>query len=255
MNASRQYDAAVAEAWLDVDELPAKLYAELPSYLAALGPLEGRDILDLACGTGHYCRIFAERGARHVLGVDSAVDMIAQARSVTRTDSERVQYAMHDVLSMPKLGEFDLVTGSFLLNYAQQIDQLYAMCRQIARHLRPGGTFGGSVPNPWYDRRRPVGPGYGVTFDWPHDLGDGDPYTFVMHLQPPLSLRCCYWSAEAYLAAFAAAGMENVTVESWRPSPQALRKHGAEYWQPWIDNPLAVVLRATKPPSLGDAAG
>jgi SAM-dependent methyltransferase len=42
-----------------------------------LGSLEGRELLDLGCGSGYYARYALSRNARHVVGVDISPSMIA----------------------------------------------------------------------------------------------------------------------------------------------------------------------------------
>ncbi len=42
-----------------------------------LGSLEGREVLDLGCGTGYYARYALSRNAQHVVGVDISPSMIA----------------------------------------------------------------------------------------------------------------------------------------------------------------------------------
>ena len=48
--------------------------------LEACQPLEGRDVLDIGCGPGHYSVALARMGARSVLGVDFAEGMLDIAR-------------------------------------------------------------------------------------------------------------------------------------------------------------------------------
>jgi len=48
--------------------------------LQACAPVEGKTILDVGCGPGHYCVALAQSGARQVVGVDAAPAMIELAR-------------------------------------------------------------------------------------------------------------------------------------------------------------------------------
>ncbi len=48
--------------------------------LQRLGPLEGKTVLDVGCGSGRYCIAYAQRGAARVVGVDFASAMIELAR-------------------------------------------------------------------------------------------------------------------------------------------------------------------------------
>ena len=52
---------------------------EQRALLALCGDLQGRDVLDLACGSGRYGAIAAANGARSVVGLDRSVAMLARA--------------------------------------------------------------------------------------------------------------------------------------------------------------------------------
>ena len=44
--------------------------AESYTFFRMVGPLEGKRVLDLACGFGYYTRRLKQRGAAQVIGVD-----------------------------------------------------------------------------------------------------------------------------------------------------------------------------------------
>jgi hypothetical protein len=68
---SQQYGAEAAEVYDESADWPVRRWAEFPTFLAALGPVTGEQVLDLACGTGIVTRLVAGQGAAHVLGVES----------------------------------------------------------------------------------------------------------------------------------------------------------------------------------------
>jgi len=47
-------------------------------------PVEGKSVIDIGCGPGHYGITLAKKGANHVLGLDFAPGMIDLARSNAR---------------------------------------------------------------------------------------------------------------------------------------------------------------------------
>ncbi len=57
---------------------------EQAAMLRQLPPLVGRDVLDLACGTGRYSQIAAERGARRVVGADNSFAMLRAGVPMSR---------------------------------------------------------------------------------------------------------------------------------------------------------------------------
>lgn len=76
----------IGEAFEGFKGLPLARYVEVPGFLALVGEVRGRSVLDLACGTGFYSREFKRRGASDVLGVDISGVMVAAARA--REDEE-----------------------------------------------------------------------------------------------------------------------------------------------------------------------
>ena len=89
-------------------------------------------VLDLACGTGDFCELAAERGAR-VIGVDFALQMLRRAKirgldfSFVQADAEWLPF---------RTGSVDVVTCGFALRNFVVLD---AVMREIARILKPGG--------------------------------------------------------------------------------------------------------------------
>ncbi|KAL9001073.1 MAG: hypothetical protein Q9188_005540 [Gyalolechia gomerana] len=117
---------------------------------AAISPyIKGANILDLACGSGHYSKTFLIWGAATVLGVDISQTMINAARESAAAD-HRLNFQVADC-SIPTRyegGPFDLVFGSWLTNYASEKRGLTRMFQNIAVNLKPGGHFIGVAPHP-----------------------------------------------------------------------------------------------------------
>ncbi|KAL9013473.1 MAG: hypothetical protein Q9173_001829 [Seirophora scorigena] len=122
---------------------------------AAVTPyIMGANVLDLACGSGHYSKPFLTWGAATVLGVDISSAMINAAQQSSAADY-RLTFHVADC-SIPQRydgGPFDLVFGAWLLNYASGKRELTQMFRNIAMNLKPGGRFVGVTPHPTDDPR------------------------------------------------------------------------------------------------------
>ena len=108
---------------------------------AAEGPLRGRPILDVCCGTGdlafEYQRAAAGTGAR-VIGTDFTPEMLALTEPKQPAASEqRVDYALADTLALPFAEQtFQIVAAAFgLRNVADTRGGL----AEMARVLAPGG--------------------------------------------------------------------------------------------------------------------
>jgi demethylmenaquinone methyltransferase / 2-methoxy-6-polyprenyl-1,4-benzoquinol methylase len=88
-------------------------------------------VLDLACGTGDFCRELSARGYRAV-GFDFSLGMLSAAR----TSAELVAA---DVLRLPvRNGVADGVTCGFALRNVSSLSDLFA---ELARVVRPGGRI------------------------------------------------------------------------------------------------------------------
>ena len=105
--------------------------------LEACGDVEGLRILDCGCGEGRFCRMLAQRGAAHVLGVDLCGPMVEAARAWQGRGED---YRLADVQTLEFLdsGSFDLC-----VSYLNQCDlpDFMANNREVFRLLRPGGRF------------------------------------------------------------------------------------------------------------------
>jgi demethylmenaquinone methyltransferase/2-methoxy-6-polyprenyl-1,4-benzoquinol methylase len=91
----------------------------------------GAVVLDLACGTGDFCRELVAQGLRPI-GADLSFGMLAAAR----TDAPLVQA---DILNLPLPdGSVDGATCGFALRNLVELDGFF---RELARVVRPGGRI------------------------------------------------------------------------------------------------------------------
>jgi demethylmenaquinone methyltransferase / 2-methoxy-6-polyprenyl-1,4-benzoquinol methylase len=99
--------------------------------VASLGIRTDALLLDVACGTGDFCKE-AERTGRHAIGLDMSMGMLAAAR----TASPLVQ---GDALRTPfGDGRFDAITCGFALRNVADVKELFV---EFARVLRSGGRI------------------------------------------------------------------------------------------------------------------
>jgi ubiquinone/menaquinone biosynthesis C-methylase UbiE len=106
-------------------------------FCAALAK-DARSVLDLGCGTGLLATALAE--GREVWGVDPASAMLDVARK--RDGGIRVTWIEADARDVRLGRRFELVvmTGHAFQCLLTDDDQR-ALCKTIAAHLEPGGTF------------------------------------------------------------------------------------------------------------------
>jgi ubiquinone/menaquinone biosynthesis methyltransferase len=111
--------------------------------LATAGPLPGRSVLDLACGTGDIAWL-AARGGAQVVGLDITPRMIelARAKAAVAPDAReqaRPLFLVGDMCALPVPdSSFDIVTTGYGL---RNVPDLPLAIREVARVLKPGGLF------------------------------------------------------------------------------------------------------------------
>ena len=71
---------------------------EWPTIQAMLPPLQGKNVLDLGCGYGWFCRYARDNHAASIVGVDISEKMLAQARSMTL--GEGIAYRRDDLATL-----------------------------------------------------------------------------------------------------------------------------------------------------------
>ena len=100
-------------------------------------PLEGRDVLELGCGTGKNTRFLAEH-ARRVVAMDFSEGMIVRAHE--RIAMTNVEFRRHDVREVWPVpaASVDVVVGNLILEHVHDLAVVFF---EAARVLRPGGHF------------------------------------------------------------------------------------------------------------------
>ena len=177
---AQAYDE-IAHEYRDSKLLPFRDYAESFSLFRLLGKLEGRTVLDLACGEGHYTRRLKQAGAARVLGVDISPEMIRLAQDSETTHPLGCQYLVGNAATVSLGEQFDVVVGVYLLNYASSKAMLLDLCRAIYDHLKPGGVFVGINASMTLDPAKYANyQKYGLMLLSPDHRVEGDPITFVI---------------------------------------------------------------------------
>lgn len=245
---SAEYDAFAEQYDVTFQAIPVRIYVEEWSVLQLLGDVQGKSVLELATGTGHYARRVKKLGAGKVVALDLSPEMIAQARAAEERAPLGISYQVGDVAGLD-LGEtFDVVLAVYLLHYASNAERLDAMARAIARHLKPGGRLVTFQLNPDFSRVEDYYKPYGCRLNLPSDYSDGQEFSFSAGVGdqwwPPITLY--YWSHAALTAALERAGLTDVRWHKVSLNPRGREAHGAEHWQAYLDQPHCVPIEATK---------
>lgn len=240
----QQYDE-IGEAFEGFKSLPLAQYGEVPSFLAMVGDVRGKSVLDLASGTGFYSREFKRRGAAEVFGIDISGEMVAVARAFEERDPLGVRYEVGDVAELrPLERQFDIATAVQLLNYAQDIAAMERMCRNIHRSLKPGAEFFVFAQRPDYRFDGPSLAKYGFLCEpTGEEIETGPRVRVTALLDPPISFVGACPRREVYEQCLRAAGFSEVTWVPLEISDDGVRTFGTDFWADCLANPPLEMLR------------
>lgn len=238
---SQQYDTigAIYEQF--------KIQATLPilekfTFFQILGSIEGKTVLDLACGSGFYSRLLKEQGAAKVIGVDISEEMINVAREKEEKNPVGNEYRVFDIAKMPPIGTFELVTAAYLLNYAQNKEILVQMLRNIRHNLADKGRFVTITTHPDFSIHKSNSTKYGFTVFKQEALPNGYYCEAEFLTDSPFTINYFQLNQSVYESAAIEAGFKNFSWHHMEVPPQAIKEYGEDYWQDFWENPLIIAL-------------
>jgi SAM-dependent methyltransferase len=235
MPAAEQYDH-IGSQYDDYARAATLRRAERYTVFRMVGALEGKRVMDLACGFGFYTRLLKQHGAAQVIGVDISPEMIRLAREHEQQEPLGIAYQVYDAVTLPQLGPFDLVTAVFLLPYATSKDQLLSMFRRIYDNLVAGGRFIALTDDPAFTLSKPNCTKYGVTVLRQEPEEDRYFCEAEFVTDPPFRVRWYQWNQASYEWALDEAGFRDF---AWYPAEVAsedVARYGEAYWQDFYDN-------------------
>ncbi|MEU8773418.1 methyltransferase domain-containing protein [Streptomyces sp. NPDC048606] len=240
------YDG-IGEAFEGFKTLPIIRYAEVPGFLALVGDVTGKSVLDIACGTGFYSRELRRRGASRVLGFDISGAMVDAAETIERAEPLGIAYEVGDTAGLRTFEEpFDVAVAVQAFNYAQDVAEIERMMRNIHRSLTPGGSFFLFVQSPDFDFDGPSLAKYGFLCESTgkdNEIGRGIRLTAL--LEPQVSFEATVPSRETYEKTLTAAGFSAVEWVRLDVSEAGVAEFGEEYWQDYAGNRPLTMIRCT----------
>ncbi len=98
------------------------MYARFDYTMENAEPIQGRSFLDVGCGTGRYALEFARRGARRVVGIDIAENMLAVCETRAREArlDDRCAFLHTDLTQYTPDEPFDVSIGIGLFDYIRE---------------------------------------------------------------------------------------------------------------------------------------
>ena len=226
-----------------------------PAFLAFLGDVVGKAVLDAGCGEGRNTRILARQGA-HVVGVDISPRMIGLAREEEGKEPLGIHYeiASYSDLSLFPDASFDLVVSSMALMDGPDYE---GAIREFFRLLGEHGELVFSISHPCFMTRG---------FAWERDAQgnrvrllvadyfDDEPWVERWSFSksplpedpPPFAVPTFPRILSYYLNTLIRSGFVLREVHEPRPSEEMCREH------PWLScwrrhAPLFLYVRGAKP--------
>ena len=115
----------------------------LVRYQLAAQAAKGKNILDIACGSGYGAKILAQAGAAKVTAIDQSLEAITKAKQ--NYSATNIEYKVGDAENFGEAdGAFDLVTSFETIEHLKNPEKYLA---EIARVLKREGIFLVSTPN------------------------------------------------------------------------------------------------------------
>lgn len=108
---------------------------EWPAIEMMLPDLCGKQVIDLGCGYGWFCRRAREAGAAGVVGIDLSEKMLSRARELTNDNGICYQRGDLSLLTLPAQA-YDLAYSQLATHYLPDIVPLITALYEA---LRPGG--------------------------------------------------------------------------------------------------------------------
>lgn len=138
----------VAGHFNGVDALPAYgPFAQSEDELRLFDSIEGKNVLDIGCGSGHSLLYMNGQGAKDLWGVDLSDSQIDRAReTLNGLDAQLYCAAMEEDIGLPEQ-YFDIVYSIYAIGWTVDLDRTFEL---IYSYLRTGGTFIFSWDHPLY---------------------------------------------------------------------------------------------------------
>jgi SAM-dependent methyltransferase len=132
---------------------------EKEAVLDALGPVEDREILEIACGTGRFTAMLAGRGA-DIVGLDISGPMLQQGRERAQSAgvADNLEYMRGDAGRLPFPDDrFDAVFAMRFFHLADTPETFLAEMRRVSRDQVVFDTFRRFSARSLYNWALPMG--------------------------------------------------------------------------------------------------
>ncbi|BET96215.1 class I SAM-dependent DNA methyltransferase [Xenorhabdus taiwanensis] len=198
----------IAHLYEDFSDSAAQVKVEIRTIFNLAGDIEGKSVLDLACGYGLFSREFRNRGAAKVIGVDISDKMIEIAKKKSQQYGDDIEFHIRDVSKMESFGKFDLIVAAWLFCHAESLEQLESMFRVVADHLKPSGKLIAYTFEPDYRLEKGNYENYCIKVLSEEPVKDTTLVKAEFLTTPPTPFTMHRWSREQYKNASTKAGLK-----------------------------------------------
>ena len=213
----------IAEQYKRAKQQPWRAYIEAFTLMRLIGDPTDKTVIDIACGEGFYTRMMRQRGAAKVTGVDLSERMIELARASEARHPLGIDYIVGDGRDPGGAANYDLAIAAYFLNYAHDRTELNAMCKGVARYLKPGGRFVTVNSNPGCNF--PAAPSYreyGFETSIVGPFQEGTPIIWTFYLEDELlAVENYFLSIATHEEALRTAGFRDIRWQQPILSPEA----------------------------------
>ena len=132
---------------------------EKQAVLDALAPVDGKDVLEIACGTGRFTAMLAERGA-DIVGLDISSEMMEQGREKARRAgvADHIEFMRGDAARLPFPDDhFDCVFAMRFFHLADTPAKFLAEMARVSKGQVFFDTFNGRSLRVLYNWLLPMG--------------------------------------------------------------------------------------------------
>lgn len=157
---SYRYTTNFYRPWREHTETYTVLKSMVDGQNLTSNALAGLNVLDLACGGGHYAREYLKLGAEKVVGLDISQGQVDNANLFSRSEgfiSSKFDFYCANCCDLQEVKksmetesvkQFDIITAVWLLGNAPNRIIHRKMIEVVSYFLKPGGKFVTITSNP-----------------------------------------------------------------------------------------------------------
>ena len=225
------YDKELSGTFQKSDAKPDKQFSFLPTVLSIIGNLSGKIVLDLGCGDGFFAKALVNAGAEKVIGIDNSEEQLNLAN--LQPHSEKIVYQYGNIFR-DHLPAADVILTPFVANYAQSLENLEFLFKNIWQSLNKGGKVILVVDLPKGKDLKKFGsvktlqgqPTDGIQIQI--DLYNGDEFI--------CTLFSYYYTPETLEKTLQEAGFRDIRWHKPIVSEEGLKKFGKGFWEGFSEN-------------------